>query len=71
MQKGVSSKDNEFDNRIIAYVSGLGFGFMSGAFSLVNVLSNMTGPGSVGIFDDSQGFYLVSCNSFDYFLNIS
>lgn len=42
-------------------VSGLGFGVISGAFSLVNVLSDMTGPGTVGIFGDSQMFYLVSC----------
>ena len=42
-------------------VSGLGFGIISGAFSLVNVLSDMTGPGTVGIYGDSQAFFLVSC----------
>lgn len=41
-------------------MSGLGFGIISGAFSLVNVLGDMTGPGTVGIKGDSQYFYLVS-----------
>lgn len=39
----------------------MGFGVISGAFSLVNVLGDMTGPGSVGIYGDSQVFFLVSC----------
>ena len=43
-------------------VSGLGFGIISGAFSLVNVLGDMTGPGTVGINGESQAFFLVSCN---------
>jgi len=28
----------------------------------VNVLGDMTGPGTVGIKGDSQAFFLVSCN---------
>lgn len=61
VQKNFSdAKDMQFDSRIISYVSGLGFGIISGAFSLVNVLGDMTGPGSVGIQDDSQAFFLVS-----------
>ena len=43
--------------------SGLGFGMISGAFSLVNVLGDMSGPGTLGIKGDSQAFYLVSCKS--------
>ena len=50
-------------------VSGLGFGIISGVFSLVNVLGDMTGPGTVGIKGDSQFFFLVSCK-FAYFFNI-
>jgi gamma-secretase subunit APH-1 len=42
-------------------VSGLGFGIISGAFSLVNVLGDMAGPGSLGIYGDSQYFFLVTC----------
>lgn len=43
-------------------VSGFGFGVISGAFSLVNVLGDMTGPGTVGLYGDSQMFFLVSGN---------
>lgn len=61
VQKSSNKSDTmEFDGRVISYVSGLGFGVISGAFSLVNVLGDMTGPGTVGIKGDSQAFFLVS-----------
>uniref|UniRef100_A0A3Q2P883 Gamma-secretase subunit APH-1 n=1 Tax=Fundulus heteroclitus TaxID=8078 RepID=A0A3Q2P883_FUNHE len=41
-------------------VSGLGFGFMSGAFSVVNILADSVGPGTVGIHGDSQHYFLSS-----------
>ena len=41
-------------------VSGLGFGIISGAFSLINVLADSTGPGTVGIHDDSGQFFITS-----------
>ena len=41
-------------------VSGLGFGIISGAFSLVNVLADMAGPGTIGIHGDSKYFFLAS-----------
>ena len=41
-------------------VAGFGFGVMSGAFSLVNVLADMTGPGTVGIFGHSADFFVTS-----------
>lgn len=44
----------------LALVSGLGFGVMSGAFSITNILADAAGPGTVGINDDSQFFYLFS-----------
>ena len=51
-------------------MSGLGFGIISGAFSLVNVLGDMTGPGTVGIYGDSQAFFLVSCkHSLKHFIS--
>uniref|UniRef100_V9KJC1 Gamma-secretase subunit APH-1 n=2 Tax=Callorhinchus milii TaxID=7868 RepID=V9KJC1_CALMI len=44
----------------MAYVGGLGFGIMSGAFSVVNILADSAGPGTVGIFHDSQYYFLTS-----------
>ncbi|XP_014674998.1 PREDICTED: gamma-secretase subunit Aph-1-like [Priapulus caudatus] len=44
----------------IAYVAGLGFGLMSGAFSLVNVLADSSGPGTVGIQGQSDLFFITS-----------
>jgi len=50
-----------FANRhILSYVVGLGFGMMSGAFSLVNVLADSIGPGTVGFNGEPQDFFMVS-----------
>lgn len=54
MPRDISNK------HIMAYVSGLGFGIISGAFSLVNVLADMAGPGTIGIHGDSKFFFLTS-----------
>ena len=43
-----------------AFVCGFGFGIMSGAFALVNLLSEMSGPGTVGIHGEPSNFFLVS-----------
>lgn len=43
-------------------VVGLGFGIMSGAFSLVNVLADSVGPGTVGFQGESQNFVMVSAS---------
>jgi len=48
------------NKNILAYVSGLGFGIMSGSFSLVNVLADAAGPGTVGLRGDSNLFFLTS-----------
>lgn len=48
------------NKHIMAYVSGLGFGIISGAFSLINVLADMVGPGTIGIQEDSKYFFLAS-----------
>ncbi|KAK2160660.1 hypothetical protein LSH36_128g02062 [Paralvinella palmiformis] len=45
---------------LIAYVSGFGFGVISGAFSLVNVLADMTGPGTIGLHGNPQNFFITS-----------
>lgn len=48
------------NKNILAYVSGLGFGIISGAFSLVNVLADMTGPGTIGLYGDPHNFFVAS-----------
>lgn len=45
---------------VFAYVGGLGFGLMSGAFSLVNVLADAAGPGTMGLRQGNDFFFLVS-----------
>ncbi|XP_055522265.1 gamma-secretase subunit APH-1A-like [Leucoraja erinacea] len=44
----------------MAYVSGLAFGVISGAFSVINVLSDSLGPGVVGVHGGSPYFFLTS-----------
>lgn len=64
---------NIHERMSISYVSGLGFGLMNGAFSLMNVLTDYVGPGTVGIKGDSTYFLLVSaltCLAF-ILLNVS
>ena len=45
---------------VLFVVSGFGFGAICGAFSLINVLADMWGPGTIGIQGDSKYFFLVS-----------
>merc|ERR1719336_1723812 len=51
-----------FANRhILSYVVGLGFGMMSGIFSMVNVLADSVGPGTVGLMSNvPKDFFMVS-----------
>ena len=48
------------NKHILAYVVGLGFGLMSGAFSLVNVLAASLGPGTLGMHGEPHNFFIVS-----------
>ncbi|TDG46086.1 hypothetical protein AWZ03_007535 [Drosophila navojoa] len=48
------------NKHILAYVSGLGFGIISGLFALVNVLADMTGPGTMGLKGGSEMFFVTS-----------
>ncbi|CAH1117547.1 unnamed protein product [Phaedon cochleariae] len=48
------------NKHILAYVSGLGFGIMSGAFSLVNVIADSLGPGTMGLKSGTEMFFLTS-----------
>lgn len=45
---------------VFAYVCGLGFGLMSGAFALVNVLADAMGPGTMGLTQGNEYFFLIS-----------
>ena len=63
MKKITENEDTHiFDNRhILSYVVGLGFGMMSGAFSMVNVLADSIGPGTIGLMDNApKDFFMVS-----------
>lgn len=44
----------------LAYVSGLGFGIMSGLFSLINILAEIGGPGTMGLRGGYSAFCIVS-----------
>lgn len=63
-QQEVTTVDNnskEFNYRIsLSYVSGLGYGVMSGTFAIVNVLSDSIGPGTIGLKGDSPYFFIIS-----------
>ncbi|KAF5275757.1 hypothetical protein FQR65_LT16550 [Abscondita terminalis] len=48
------------NKHILAYVSGLGFGIISGMFSLVNVVADAVGPGTMGLKSGTQMFFIVS-----------
>ncbi|XP_059472309.1 gamma-secretase subunit Aph-1 [Neocloeon triangulifer] len=58
----VSEEETHVTNnrQVLAYVSGLGFGLMSGAFSLVDVLADATGPGTMDLYDGSEYFLVIS-----------
>jgi len=56
----LTAKGMVFDRFAVAYASGYGFGLISGTFAIVNVLSDMTGPGTIGIFGHSQDFFIAS-----------
>ncbi|XP_067013715.1 gamma-secretase subunit Aph-1 [Anabrus simplex] len=60
--KKVTDVETEISSNkhILAYVSGLGFGIMSGAFALVNVLAAAVGPGTMGLKGDSDLFFFTS-----------
>jgi len=47
-------------------VVGLGFGMMSGAFSLVNVLADSLGPGTVGLNGEPSDFFMASAGIYDF-----
>ncbi|KAM9250695.1 gamma-secretase subunit Aph-1b-like [Cariama cristata] len=48
------------DDVPVLAVAGVGFGLMSGAFSMINLLADALGPGTVGIHGDSQLYFLTS-----------
>ncbi|XP_037805550.1 gamma-secretase subunit Aph-1 [Lucilia sericata] len=48
------------NKHILAYVSGFGFGIISAMFALVNVLADLTGPGTLGLNGGTESFFMVS-----------
>ncbi|KAM3963756.1 gamma-secretase subunit Aph-1 [Aphomia sociella] len=59
--KEISENHDIGTNKLeMAYVSGLGFGIMSGAFALVNVLADSIGPGTLGLQNGSEYFFVTS-----------
>ncbi|CAG9785860.1 unnamed protein product [Diatraea saccharalis] len=59
--KEISDNHEIGSNKLeMAYVSGLGFGLMSGAFALVNVLADSIGPGTLGLHGGSEYFFVTS-----------
>ncbi|CAH0389731.1 unnamed protein product [Bemisia tabaci] len=49
------------NKQALSYVAGLGFGLMSGAFSLVNILAEVIGPGTMGLHKgDPEDFCIIS-----------
>lgn len=59
--KEISENHNIGSNKMeMAYVSGLGFGTMSGAFALINVLADSIGPGTLGLHNGTEYFFVTS-----------
>ncbi|XP_059055523.1 gamma-secretase subunit Aph-1 [Achroia grisella] len=59
--KEISENQDIGTNKLeMAYVSGLGFGLMSGAFALVNVLADSIGPGTLGLQNGTEYFFVTS-----------
>ncbi|XP_065901962.1 gamma-secretase subunit Aph-1b-like [Dysidea avara] len=56
----ISEDTSELRKHKLAYVAGMGFGVASGAIMFSNVLKSAAGPGTVGIFGDSNYFILQS-----------
>lgn len=48
------------NKHILAYVSGLGFGIISGAFSSINVIADAVGPATMGLKSGTEMFFLTS-----------
>lgn len=48
------------NKHILAYVSGMGFGIMSGLFSLVNIVADAIGPGTMGLKGGTELFFITS-----------
>ncbi|XP_017491668.1 PREDICTED: gamma-secretase subunit Aph-1 [Rhagoletis zephyria] len=59
--QAVSDNPGIIENKhILAYVSGLGFGIISGMFALVNLLADLSGPGTMGLKGGSEVFLITS-----------
>lgn len=48
------------NKHMLSYVSGLGFGIMSGLFALINILAEVGGPGTMGLRGGYSAFCIIS-----------
>lgn len=53
---------NAINWKMMSYAAGVGFGVMSGVFSIINVLADSVGPATVGLKAGSDNFLLVSAS---------
>jgi len=60
LQEVADSPQIVANKHILAYVSGLGFGIISGCFALMNILADAAGPATVGLKSGTSGFLLAS-----------
>lgn len=56
---------------LLFQAAGYGFGLISGTFAIVNVLSDMSGPGTIGIYGHSPDFFIATGNFHWIYLNCS
>lgn len=56
----LASKSSGLFKHKTAFVSGLGYGIMSGLFAMVNILADITGPGAPGLNGESPQFLIIS-----------
>lgn len=52
---------------IFDVVAGLGFGFMSGLFAMVNILADTSGPGTLGLNGGHDPSFAVVSGNFFFF----
>jgi hypothetical protein len=56
---------------IFVLASGFGFGLISGTFAIVDVLRDLSGPGTIGIFGHSSAFFLTTGESLVTSVNVA
>lgn len=60
LQNMMESSTPVVNRKMLGYSAGIGFGVMSGVFSLINVLADAVGPATMGLKAGTDQFFLVS-----------